>query len=533
MPFVFSASNRRNLFLLAVGLFVVSRALLLNAFPIFNDEAIYIQYAQRIHDNWHQNRLVSMTGEKYNDWKPPLQYWISAPFIDLGNDPLVTARLIALTASAGGLFGFYLFARQLFGEAEGLISAFLYGLCPTVIFHNEQFVAETFLFSIAPFFYWTLLKAMARDRPALGWAITSILLGTAVLLIKQSGYLLLAISAFLPFIRTRTEEKITDQVLGRSKWKRLGVKICLVLAVIILSSLAADAVLPSEFNEVRARFDNKWVLSPTELLGFPLQIWGANFRLIFDYVGVYYCWALVPLVGLFLWMALRRKSSADLILGCMFLTAAGSVPLLLRGFNEYLFNTAVIAMLLPLCARGIVLAWQWRGGPSTAWLRYGFLAGAIVTIAHWGYQDALMGISAAKYIERSTPWAKANYLEHWSTGFGVKEIVAILEKEKRPGIVFADFQWGNPRTALEIYARKRFPNLNVVAVTPDFADENEVKKVCDIALKLAPVRFAIYSADTSFAARGSWIRNLEKHMCAQREEIRVEPSQMPIIVCRF
>src|SRR3954465_8422821 len=105
MNFSWAARDRRKLLLLAVGLFLVSRGLLLTAFPIFNDEAIYIQYAQRIHDNWHENRFVSMTGEKYNDWKPPLQYWIAAPFIEWGNDPLLTARLIALAASAAGLFG--------------------------------------------------------------------------------------------------------------------------------------------------------------------------------------------------------------------------------------------------------------------------------------------------------------------------------------------------------------------------------------------------------------------------------------------
>ncbi|HSP46084.1 MAG TPA: glycosyltransferase family 39 protein, partial [Chthoniobacterales bacterium] len=199
MNFLPAARDRRKMLFLATGLFVISRALTFMAFPIFNDEAIYIQYAQSIHENWHQNWFVSMAGELYNDWKPPLQYWIAAPFIEWGNDPLVPARLIALTASTAGLFGFYIFAKRLFGEAEGLLSAFLYVLCPPVIFHNNQYIAETFLFSVAPIFYWTLLKAMGGARPALGWTIPSILLGTALLLFKQSGYLLLTISAFLPF----------------------------------------------------------------------------------------------------------------------------------------------------------------------------------------------------------------------------------------------------------------------------------------------------------------------------------------------
>jgi 4-amino-4-deoxy-L-arabinose transferase-like glycosyltransferase len=532
MNFFSTAWDRRKLFLFAVGLFLISRGLLLTAFPIFNDEAIYIQYAQRIHDNWRENRFISMAGEKYNDWKPPLQYWIAAPFIEWGNDPLLPARLIAVVASGAGLFGSYLFAKQLFGQPEALTSAFVYGLCPTVIFHNDQFVAETFLFSWAPLFYWTLLKATSRDRPVFGWAIASVFLGTALLLIKQSGYLLLAISVFLPFVRGRTEEKRSAQFFDRAGWKKIGLNLCLVLAVIFLCGLAADAVLPAQFNEVAFRFDRKWVMSASEVVGAPLEIWGANFRIIVDYVGAYYCWTLLPLLGLFFWRAVRAKSPPDLVLSCMFLTAAGSVVFLLRGFNEYLFNTAVIALLVPMSARAIVLAWQWRDGAFARWTRYGFLACVVITIAHWTYQDVLMGVSAVKYFERSTPWAKANYLEHWSSGFGVKEIVAILEKEKRPGIVITDFQWGNPRTALEIYGRKRFPNFSLVPVTPEFADEAQVKKIRDIAVQLVPVRFAIYSSDT-WKSRERWIRSLERQMCEEREEIRAAPSQSPIIVCRF
>jgi len=515
----------------AAGLFVMSRALTLMAFPIFNDEAIYIQYAQSIHENWHQNRFVSMAGELYNDWKPPLQYWIAAPFIEWGNDPLVPARLVAFIASAAGLFGFYAFAKRLFGEGVGLLSAFLYVLCPTVLFHNNQYIAETFLFSVAPIFYWALLKAIGGSRPAFGWIPISVLLGTALLLFKQSGYLLLAISAFLPFAQMRTEERISEPLSDHAKWRRLGINFALALAVIVVSGLVADAVLPQQFNEVRERFDSKWVMSPSEILRAPFQIWAGNLKLIFDYTGAYYCWAFVPFLGLFFWRAIRARNSPDLVLGCMFLTAAGCIVLLLRGFNEYMFNTAVIALLLPLSARAMLAAWQRQRGAASGFARLAFLACAALTIAHWTYQNTLMGISPGKYVERSTPWAKANYLEQWPTGFGVKEIVAILEKEKRPGVIFADPQWGNPRTALEVYARKRFPNLRIVPIMSDFNNEANAKKVRDLAVNLVPARFAIYSADTS-RGRQNWMRNIDK-ICVDRAEIRAYSSQMPIVLCRF
>jgi len=72
-------------------IFLLTRGLTLTARPIFNDEAIYLQYSQRIREDWEKNRFISMNGE-FADWKPPLQYWLVSPFIKWGNDPLMVGR---------------------------------------------------------------------------------------------------------------------------------------------------------------------------------------------------------------------------------------------------------------------------------------------------------------------------------------------------------------------------------------------------------------------------------------------------------
>ena len=143
-----------------------------------------------------------------------------------------------------------------------------------------------------------------------------------------------------------------------------------------------------------------------------------------------------------------------------------------------------------------------------------------------------MGVSPGRYIERSTPWAINNYLKSWSTGFGVKEIVTTLEKEPRAGIIVADSQWGNPRTALEVYGKRRFPNLRIVGVTREFLDRAETRKIRDFVPKLGPVHLAIYSADSS-GPRAAWQANLEEQMCGTRQEIKAYPSQTAIVVCSF
>jgi hypothetical protein len=407
-----------------------------------------------------------------------------------------------------------------------------------VLFHNNQFTAETFLFSAAPLFYWVVLKLIKPGKAAWVWALVATLLGTALLLFKQSGFLLLVVSIFLPFARLRarqgvtTEEMSTRQSAGERNWREFARNVLLIIAVIVCCRLAANAVLPSEFNAAREHFNSRWVLSLRELFDLPIDTWRANLVLVADYIGSFYSWIAVALFCISGWLALRRRNLAELTLVVMCVVGGIGITFLLRGFNEYLFNTAVITALLPLLARMIVLVGQFAHMGKGELLHRALLLCAVLTFGFWGYQDIRMSISAGDYINRSSAWARANYLKSWSTGFGLKEIVTMLEKERGPGIIFTDAQWGNPGTALEVYRAKRFPNLRIVPISREFLDPAEARKLTDTAKKMAPTRLAIFSADSS-GLRQQWMGNVEREMCGTRTEIRGDPDQTPIIVCRF
>lgn len=527
MRFLPEKSSHRA-FLASFVFFLLSRVLLLTAFPIFNDEALYLQYSQLIRDDWPQYKFVSMHGA-YGDWKPPLQYWLAAPFIRFGNDPLIAGRSVALAVSLAGFFGFYFFARQLFGEREAILTAWLYGLCPTVLFHNDEFIAETFLFSTAPWFYFAILEAMRPNEWRWAWLAPAIFFGAALLLFKQSGFLLLAVAVFLPLARLPNERG--EEGAGEI-WKRLTTNFALAAVAIVGAQMLFHVIIPAQFNQTRARFDHHWVFSARELAALPTHEWSANLSRVRDYVEAYYSWIAPLLFGAFVWFAVRRKSARDFALAAMCLTGGGVTCFLLRTFNEYLFNTAIIVVLLPILARSALLLWELARADSRTLVPRVLLALFAMMLAFWSYQIALMRISPGRYIERSTPWASDNYLQAWPTGFGIKEVVEMLAKEKRRGIILADAQWGNPRTALEIYAPSRFPNLRIVPVLREFADPARLPEFVEEARQENEVRFAIFSADSS-GPRALWLSKFERDLCHDRVEIKAYPSQMPIVVCRF
>jgi hypothetical protein len=513
---------------LALALFVLTRALTLTSFPIFNDEAIYLQYSQLIHDNWEQNKYISMNGQ-YGDWKPPLQYWITAPVISLGNDPLVVGRVIAAIASLMGLFGFYFFTKEFFSQKEAVLAAILYVMCPPVLFHNNQFTAETFLFSTAPFLYWSVLKGMALDRKKIIWTLAAILFGTGLLLFKQSGTLLLWLTMALPFTRLRGND--TDEG-GSWNWQGFGKNVALVTGIVLGSHLLASVIIPSEFNATRENFDRQWIMSSREILQLPVETWRANLQIAVEYVDCYYSWGVILLFCAFLWMAIQKRDLPELALAAMCLVGAGAVILVLRGFNEYILNTAVIAVLLPVLARSLVMIWNLGRAHKEGLIRAGGLVLIAITVSAWIYQIVLMAGSPGKYLERSSNWAVANYLKGWPTGFGVKELVAMLANEKEPGVVFTDAQFGNPGTALEIYAKERFPQLLLVRVSREFMDVSQVRQFKELAKRKGRCHYAIYSADVS-GGRKQWLTNMARELCETRTDLRAEAGQMPIMVCRF
>lgn len=527
MQFLPATKSWRTAFLCALALFVLSRLVMLTRFPIFNDEAIYLPYSQAIHDDWTKNKFISLDNS-HGDWKPPLQYWLAAPFIRFGNDPLVIGRSVALVVSILGVFGFYAFARVLFGEREGVVAACLYVLCPSIFFHNDQSTAEPFLFSIAPFAYWSLLKAMEPGQRRWAWALLAFLFAVVLLLLKQSGLLLIGISVFLPFASPRLKTSTSPNELSR---RSLVINLGVSAGVIVLSILAARALLPAEFNSRRDTFHGHVFFSLQDLLQLPTGLWRANMAMAADYVHSYYTWFAMIFLAAAVWLAARRRDFAELTLVAMCLTGACGIIFLLRWPNEYLLNAAVIAVLLPLLARAGTVIWNLAPDGSTRFLRSGLLALGMITIGCWIYQDLLMAFSPGRYFERSTAWARRNYLKSWPTGFGVKEVVAMLEKEKGAGIILADPQWGNPRAALELY-KDRFPNLQIVPFRRQMVDPAVAREFRKWAENVGPARFAIYSAATGYP-REEWQAVIEREICNDRTEVKEYPTQAPIVVCRF
>jgi Dolichyl-phosphate-mannose-protein mannosyltransferase len=195
-------------------------------------------------------------------------------------------RLVAFAISALGFFGMYLLSRQLFGKTTAVWSILIYALCPPVLFYNNQFVAETFVFSTISFFYWFVLKAITGDRISWSSAIGAAICGAIVLLFKQSALPLLVLGLVLPFVeparrQAREDGKKKDKnkrpTLQPVDYSRLGTRFALVALIIIIgSTLISRPAMPAAYDQIKNNFDARWTLSFREVLRLPASIWLAN-----------------------------------------------------------------------------------------------------------------------------------------------------------------------------------------------------------------------------------------------------------------
>jgi 4-amino-4-deoxy-L-arabinose transferase-like glycosyltransferase len=126
-------SRRDILYIIGIlALFLATRLINLDKFPIFSDEGIYIHWAKTA---WHDAawRFISLT-----DGKQPLQTWGTIPFLKLFPDnALLGARLFAVTMGMFGLVGMFILLFYLFGKRAALIGSLIFVLNPYFLFYDR------------------------------------------------------------------------------------------------------------------------------------------------------------------------------------------------------------------------------------------------------------------------------------------------------------------------------------------------------------------------------------------------------------
>lgn len=428
---------------IVLAVYFATRIGSLGTLPIFLDEAVHIQWAERL---WEEGRILRPVGS--GRLLAVATYGLALPF----EDRLWVARLIAVMVGALTLAFTMLLSRRLFGTRAGLIAGGLYVSSPFALVYDRLALSDGFLAAaVAGVMFATrvLIDDPRRLRPWVGLVAAS----TLAIVSKVAALL------FLPAVPMAALTLAKDRRSALAACA-LAMAATLVCASPMLWSFAAnsgeivaqhlaDPDLPGSTLMATLRDIAGWLHS---YFGIPVLLAGAAaFACLRDgralWLGSSFGFPLV------LFALLSEPWSARYILPTLpplLILIAGGIDAVSSRLNTGRADVASLALALAISLQGLLFDIQLFKDPSSA---------------------------------RFPADDRHQLVTGWPSGYGVREAALRLEKESEggPALVFVDT--GGTRTLSTSLAvlLARHPRLTLVE--GDFATSAIREAVAAEALK--------------------------------------------------
>ncbi len=431
-----------------ISLFFVTRLLLLTKLPIFTDEAIYIRWAQiALQDpNW---RFISLS-----DGKQPLFIWLAVLLLKFIQDPLLAGRLVSVISGFGSLIAIWFVAYELFKKKKIAFFASLIYVCyPFATVADRMALYDSlagFLTLIALYFSILLVRKVRLDLAyTVGFTI-----GMGVLN-KSTNFFGLYLLPITIILFDFGKKNVWQRLM---RWALLA-----VVAAIIAEGMYAILRLSPLFHMVALK--NALFIYPfSEWKNHPFDFFIGNLmgmtHWLFEYLGI----ALLFLVIVsFLDL---KKNREKVLLFLYFLLPYLALAL----FARILFPRFIFFMtlsLLPLAAYGLSLTIDFCHKKLQRKALESSIGGFVLTIfmaypLFVSFQFAVDPINS-----RIAKPDNAQYVNHWTAGWGVSESVQYLGAQAAKSKIYiaTEGTFGLMPFAEEIYLIKN-PNVTIKGYWP-------------------------------------------------------------------
>lgn len=394
----------------AIGLFLalyfLTRVATLSVLPIFLDEAVHLQWAERL---YAEGRIVRPIGA--GRLLAVAAFGLALPF----EDRLFAARLLAVVAGAFSLTCVMLIAHRLFGALASRGAGFLYLVSPFALTYDRLALSDGFLSAFVAGLMLTTLAIM--DQPA-SWGPRlrfALLLALAVAS-KVSALL------FLPAL------PLGLLALSSKRWPALasmgkGALIGLIGAAPMLWFFVKNS------GEIAAQH----VADPSAAAAILMTT-------LRDMSGWALSYFTVPVLGFAALSVIVLRDGRAL-----WLTASVMLPVVLFAVLSQPWSARYILPVLPplvvLVAGGLVpvaerLVPKWRGGVA-------FILAALVSFQGLAFDRPLLVDPARAPFPADD---RHQLVSGWPAGYGVREIARRLELESATGPLTAHVDIGGTRT---------------------------------------------------------------------------------------
>lgn len=409
------------LFVLSVFYFCL-RLVNITILPIFNDEAIYLDWA------WRELHEPGLLFYSLYDAKQPLLMWVFGISEMIFYDPLFAGRLVSVVVGFAAATGLYKVGSKLFDKKTGVISFILYSIIPIFSFYDRQALMESSIGAVGIWSFFFFIEALQSEKKKY-FVYLGLVLGIGFF-IKSTAFIFFLSSAISLFYLSTKNKKIKVNNL----------------LIMIISFLAIDFILliqPLFWKTLPT--NNRYSFGLSDLLRFPIWFWVTNIIKNFEILFIFF----TPLmfIALIYGLVLLKKKQSLLI----FFIFSGILLeiLLVRNANvRYLVSFLPLLTLFP--AYAIVTLMQryneWVVGFILFSIPLSFtILQTFIPVKYFDILDLL-----------SRDLGRVEYVSSGTSGFATNQAIKALEDKTKSGRlgVGIGLNTGNPESAVIVYFNK-------------------------------------------------------------------------------
>ncbi len=419
--------NNKYLLLLSVFYFFL-RIINLTNFPIFNDEAIYLDWG------WRETHTPGFLYYSLYDAKQPLLMWIFGIAQEILSNPLFAGRIVSVLAGFMTLIGIYKISKKLFDTKTALVAMLFYTIIPLFSFYDRQALMESSISAVGIWagYYLILFSEKKLYRYSI---ILGLILGIGFF-IKSSAIIFLA-SFFITSI----------YLLKLSSKKGKTLENIFLTIIIFLVTILLLLINPQFWATLGLH--SRFSLSLKEIALFPINIWinstVANTRIAFFYLTPF-----IFTASVFAMIKMFSFSAKHKIFLLFFVSSIFIETFIAKGATDR-YVVAFLPFLVILFS--FVLLEVFKKNKLAG---YGFFFLSFVIPFLLVLYQITNFAGYIKTMGKISGYSHSTYLSGFTSGYGVNEAVSYFKSlsKKEDFIIGIAENTGNPESALQVYFNK-------------------------------------------------------------------------------
>ena len=426
-----------KLLLLSIA-YLSTRLFNLTLLPIFNDEAIYLDWGYR----------EISTGDLFLslfDGKQPLLMWFFGLTQLIIKDPLWAGRLVSVFFGLLTLIGLWLLTVKLFNKKIALLTGIFYITCPLMLFYDRQALMESSQAAIGVWsLYW--LVRFYQTKHNLFALYLGITLGLGFFI--KSTSLIFALSiCFLAVILSRKQKSI-----DRRKWF-VGIAMSGLVAIGILLPL----LVQKEFWMSWA-MNNRYTLDLSQIISLPFAIWRHNLT---GLVEISF-WQLTPWLTILGFVGaaflIYQKKDKQSFLGVWILFNLLILLIINRNMSAR-YVMPFLPMLTITSAWVLELIYKSKPVIGVVIISIGLIANIFLS-----WRLIFQPLYFLKNLQQVTTYSQyESYVSNWTSGFAVLPALDYIQEITNGNKAFVGVRLdsGNPESAIFVYLNRNHKLLPV------------------------------------------------------------------------